>query len=231
MPLPADRQPPVSITPLGERGFLLRWPARIDPVINDAVHACAARLRTTGPGVIEDIVPAYASLAVLIDAERSADEAVQRDVEAWLQQALSGGSDVVETATTQRLVEIPLRYGGADGPDLEAVARAAGLDPAEVIARHCAVEYRVGLLGFAPGFPYLIGLDPSLATPRRETPRTQVPAGSVGIGGAQTGIYPQQGPGGWQLIGRTDVRLFDPARDPPSLLAPGDRVRFVEIAR
>lgn len=230
MPLSVDPQPPVSIAPLGERGFLLRWPARIDPAINDAVHACAARLHADAPDAVEDIVPAYASLVVLVDAERAAEEAVQREVQAWLQQALDARTDA-DVIATRRLVEIPVHYGGSDGPDLDAVARSAGLDPATVIARHCAVDYRVGLLGFAPGFPYLIGLDPSIATPRRASPRTQVPAGSVGIGGAQTGIYPRQGPGGWQLIGRTDVRLFDPARDPPSLLAPGDRVRFVAVAR
>lgn len=218
-----------TLSPLGERGLLLCWPARIDPLINDAVHACAARLRATAPAWVEDIVPAYASLALLIDPERCADEIVQRELQHWLRDTLDAPGDAIATGNG-RLLEIPVRYGGADGPDLDAVARASGLDPAQVIALHCAVDYRVGLLGFAPGFPYLIGLDPALATPRRASPRTRVPAGSVGIGGAQTGVYPQAGPGGWQLIGRTELRLFDPARDPPSLLAPGDRVRFVASA-
>ena len=96
-----------------------------------------------------------------------------------------------------------------------------------VIVRHCAVEYRVAMLGFSPGFPYLLGLDPRLAMPRLDTPRTRVAAGSIGIGGAQTGIYPQAGPGGWRIIGRTALALFDPLHDPPTLLAPGDRVRFI----
>ena len=103
----------------------------------------------------------------------------------------------------------------------------AGLGQDAVIARHCTAEYRVAMLGFSPGFPYLLGLDPRLAMPRLDTPRTHVSAGSVGIGGAQTGIYPQAGPGGWRIIGRTALVLFDALHDPPTLLAPGDRVRFI----
>jgi KipI family sensor histidine kinase inhibitor len=120
-------------------------------------------------------------------------------------------------------------YGGESGPDLDAVAEHAGLSRDDVIARHAAAEYTVAMLGFAPGFPYLLGLDRALQVPRRPSPRTRVPAGSVAIGGAQTGIYPRELPGGWHLIGRTPLVLFDPAREPPCLLAPGDRVRFREI--
>ena len=127
--------------------------------------------------------------------------------------------------------EIGVRYGGEDGPDLAAVAEYAGLSPRQVVERHAAGEYRVAMLGFAPGFPYLLGLDPRIAMPRLSTPRQRVEAGSVGIGGTQAGIYPRSGPGGWRIIGRTDAVLFDPARDPPSLLAPGDRVRFVPTGR
>ncbi|HEX5960369.1 MAG TPA: 5-oxoprolinase subunit PxpB [Rhodanobacteraceae bacterium] len=124
------------------------------------------------------------------------------------------------------IVEVPVCY---DGPDLDAVAAYAGLSRAEVIARHTAAAYTVAMLGFAPGFPYLLGLDPALHMPRREYPRTRVPAGSVAIGGAQTGIYPRELPGGWNLVGRTPLVLFDPLREPPCLLAPGDRVRFRAI--
>jgi KipI family sensor histidine kinase inhibitor len=126
-------------------------------------------------------------------------------------------------------VEIPVCYGGECGPDIAAVAEHAGLLRDAVIARHTAAEYTVAMLGFAPGFPYLLGLDPSLQMPRRATPRTRVPAGSVAIGGAQTGIYPRELPGGWHLIGRTPLVLFDPQRELPCLLAPGDRVRFHAI--
>jgi KipI family sensor histidine kinase inhibitor len=127
------------------------------------------------------------------------------------------------------VVEIAVRYGGADGPDLERVAAHAGLSAGEVVARHAASDYTVAMLGFAPGFPYLLGLDAALHVPRRANPRTRVPAGSVAIGGAQTGIYPRELPGGWNLIGCTPLTLFDPCRDQPCLLAPGDRVRFHAI--
>jgi KipI family sensor histidine kinase inhibitor len=123
-----------------------------------------------------------------------------------------------------RQVDIPVRY---DGPDLDHVAAHCGLSANEVVQRHTAAEYVVYFLGFQPGFAYLGGLDEALHTPRRAEPRLSVPAGSIGIGGAQTGIYPLATPGGWQLIGHTDMPLFDPQAEPPTLLAPGDRVRFV----
>ncbi|MES2404606.1 MAG: 5-oxoprolinase subunit PxpB [Pseudomonadota bacterium] len=133
------------------------------------------------------------------------------------------------TMGKREIVVVPVCYGGECGPDIDAVAEHAGLSRDDVIARHTAAEYTVAMLGFAPGFPYLLGLDASLHVPRRATPRTRVAAGSVAIGGAQTGIYPRELPGGWHLIGRTSRVLFDPAREPPCLLAPGDRVRFVAI--
>ena len=132
-------------------------------------------------------------------------------------------------AEASHTLEIPVRYGGAFGEDLDAAAAELGIAADTVIARHGAALYTVAMVGFAPGFPYLSGLDPSLALPRLATPRTRVPAGSVAIGGAQTGIYPRESPGGWRLLGRTPLRLFDPQRASPSLLAPGDRVRFVAI--
>lgn len=124
-------------------------------------------------------------------------------------------------------VEIAVRYGGDDGPDLAEVARAHGLDERDVIRLHVEPVYVVAFVGFSPGFPYLLGLPDALATPRLRTPRTRVPGGSVGIGGRFTGIYPRSTPGGWLLIGRTDAELFDATRDPPALLAPGARVRFL----
>jgi len=130
---------------------------------------------------------------------------------------------------TSRVIDVPVCYGGDFGPDLDALATHAKLEAADVIARHTAATYTVAMLGFAPGFPYLFGLDPALHMPRRASPRTRVPAGSVAIGGAQTGVYPSELPGGWQLIGRTPLVLFDARRDPPSLLVPGDCVRFVAI--
>jgi KipI family sensor histidine kinase inhibitor len=128
-----------------------------------------------------------------------------------------------------RTVIVPVCYGGAHGPDLEAVAAAGGLGVEEVIDRHSGVDYFVSAVGFTPGFPYLGGLPAALHTPRRRTPRVRVPPGSVGIGGAQTGIYPFETPGGWNLIGRTPLRLFNPLVRPPALLQTGDHVRFLPI--
>ena len=176
---------------------------------------------------IGDIVPAYASVAVFVRPEALAIDAdLLPRVETWLADAFA---EATGADATPRLVEVPVRYGGSDGPDLAQVARRCGLDEDEVIARHAAAEYTVAMLGFAPGFPYLLGLDPALATPRHAQPRTRVAAGSVGIGGAQTGIYPRESPGGWQIIGRTPLALFEAARAEPSALQPGDRVRFVAL--
>ena len=221
-----------SIEPLGDHAWLLRWPQRIDPAINADVHACAAHLRAHAPDWIEDIVPAYASLAVVLDPVRIIERrCTPAMTHGWLQQQLdSRVQDAADaTVTHGRLVEIPVDYGGACGPDLATVAAHCGLPEAEVIRRHAAPEYRVAMLGFSPGFPYLLGMDPSLAMPRRAQPRRSVRAGSVGIGGEQTGVYPQAGPGGWRVIGCTPLSLFDACREPPSLLLPGDRVRFVPI--
>jgi KipI family sensor histidine kinase inhibitor len=126
-------------------------------------------------------------------------------------------------------IEIPVHYGGADGPDLAALAKQLNLSVDELVKRHTQADYIVFFLGFQPGFAYLGGLDPTLHAPRHPKPRLEVPAGSVGIGGEQTGIYPAVSPGGWQLLGRTDLKLFDPARNPPTLMQPGDRVRFTAL--
>lgn len=218
-----------AISPLGESALLLRLGDRIDAALNRRVHALAARLRARHPAWLVDIVPAYASLALHLDADAfAADADPLTEAETWLRLRLDEGDDD-DAPATARLVEIPVRYGGEDGPDLPGLAQAAGLSESETIVRHTQPEYGVAMLGFAAGFPYLLGLDPRLATPRHAAPRTRVPAGSVAIGGAQTGVYPRDGPGGWQLIGRTDLVLFDPAREPPALLAPGDSVRFVAI--
>lgn len=216
-----------TIEPLGEDALLLRFGDGVDFETNERVHAAAHRIAAVRPEWLDDIVPAYASLALFVDITRIARDLDPIDVAVrWLQGIELDGEGAVAAS---RLLEIPVHYGGANGPDLDAVAAHAGLTTTEVIARHAAVEYRVAMLGFAPGFPYLLGLDPVLQTPRLDTPRSKVDAGSVGIGGTQTGIYPRSGPGGWRILGRTDVVLFDATRATPSLLAPGDRVRFFAI--
>ena len=216
---------------LGEDALLLRFGDAVDASINQRVHACAAALERERPSWLIDIVPAFATLALCIDLDAFVDAAEPLTaLRRWLG---SHNFDelAVDRATNVRSHAIDVRYGGEFGPDLEAVAAHAGISPSEVIDRHSAAEYRVGMLGFAPGFPYLIGMDSTLTTPRHATPRMAVGAGSVGIAGAQTGIYPRSGPGGWQIIGRADAALFDAGRESPALLQPGDIVRFVDATR
>ena len=141
------------------------------------------------------------------------------------------GRRVRTTRSDVRLAEIPVCYDPEFAPDLDEVARHAQISTKEVVDLHSTTEYRVACIGFVPGFPFLAGLPKKLATPRRDVPRKEIPAGSVGVGGAQTGIYPLRSPGGWNLIGRTPLRLFDPTKNPPALLQAGDRVRFRAITR
>jgi KipI family sensor histidine kinase inhibitor len=175
------------------------------------------------PGVL-NLQPAYASLLVRFDPLRVRGEVLAHAVE-----EIVADLDLVPLPES-RCVEIPVHYGGNHGPDLPGVARHCGLLENEVVRLHAAGDYEVSFLGFTPGFPYLTGLDPSLSAPRLATPRKRVPAGSVAIGGSQTGVYPLPSPGGWHLIGWTPLSLFDPAREPISLLRMGDRVRFVAAA-
>ena len=221
-----DRHEDALVETLADDALLLRLGDRIDAATNARVHALCERIGSRRPAWLRDLVPSYASTGVFFDA-RLIDAL---GVEAWLRALLATfPSDATPTTAMARTVELPVAYGGDAGPDLENAAAELGITPAQLAQRHAAGEYTVAMIGFAPGFPYLLGLDPALALPRLATPRTSVPAGSVGIGGAQTGIYPRESPGGWRLIGRTPLVLFDPSQDPPALLAPGDRVRFVAV--
>ena len=219
----------VSIEPLGESALLIRFGDGFDAAVNARMHDAAATLHAARlPGIV-DIVPAYAALALHYDPREwhDARDLPWRNASAAVRAVFRAppSSHTVRDA----FVEIPVCYGGEFGPDLDPLAAHAKLGIDDIVARHTGATYRVAMLGFAPGFPYLSGLDPALAMPRRASPRTRVAAGSVAIGGAQTGIYPGEQPGGWQLIGRTPLVLFDATRDPPSLLLPGDRVRFRAI--
>jgi KipI family sensor histidine kinase inhibitor len=167
-------------------------------------------------------VPAYASVLVPFDPEVTSEAAARATIRSALRRATEGPA-----AAPGPLVEIPVRYGGPHGPDLAEVAKRTGRSEADVVALHAGPEYRVYLVGFVPGFPYLGILPAELDLPRRATPRVRVPAGSVAIAGRQTGVYPFATPGGWHLLGRTATPIWDVRRDPPALLAPGDRVRFV----
>ena len=195
------------------------------------VHAVAQHLLGHSPVGVRDVVAAACTVALHYDPLQIQIEAqTQTPFEALAQQVkqrLSELDPAAVPATSERV--IPVCYGADFGEDLEAVARNHGLTPGDVIALHSAPLYRVQMLGFAPGFAYLVGLDPRIATPRRPNPRTRVPAGSVGIGGELTAVYPLDLPGGWHLIGRSPLNFFDPAAERPSLLAVGDRVRFVAI--
>jgi len=215
-----------SVHLLGDAAVIVTFGETLSGAANDRVMALAASLRADPlPHPVLDIVPAIASLAVHVDPFQVRIE----DVFERLQERAKIFPDDFSRLTAVEsgaVHEIPVRYGGADGPDLDDVARFAGISAAEVVERHTGTVYRVFMLGFLPGFAYLGQVDPSIAAPRRSTPRQDVPAGSVGIAGRQTGVYPQKSPGGWQLIGRTGVSMFDVAAG-RSLLQPGDRVRFV----
>lgn len=209
---------PPRLHSLGDAALLCELPPPATLAQQQRIWALATEA-LQWPSVLEAL-PGMNNLTLLFDPERiDAAELEMQVLAAWPQLA---------AATIEgRTIEIPVAYGGEHGPDLADVAAHTGFTPAEVVRRHAAGEYVVYLLGFLPGFAFMGGLAPELATPRRAEPRTAVPARSVGIGGAQTGVYPLVSPGGWQLIGRTPLEMFDPSAAEPTLLRPGDRVRFV----
>jgi KipI family sensor histidine kinase inhibitor len=211
------------VKPVGDTALLIELGSEITTAVNDRVHALDVRIKDDPLRGVIEWVPAYASMLVIYDPMSVEILKVQR----WLQECLK--SLPGEGIGVPKKVRIPVKYGAEDGPDMAFVAEYHHLSPEEVVRRHTAGVYRVGMMGFTPGFAYLMGLDPGLATPRLETPRTQVPAGAVGIAGNQTGIYPLASPGGWRLIGRTEIKLFDPEVPPHFLLSPGDQVQFVAL--
>ena len=213
------------ILPAGDSALVAEYGEAIDARVNARVRQLQRALEAAGHAGLVELVPTYRSLMVHYDPMVASHAAVAGLV---LEAAGHLPDDPREPI---RVVEIPVLYGGPEGPDLGDVAARAGLREAEVVALHAAADYLVFMIGFMPGFPYLGGLPPAIATPRLATPRTLVPAGSVGIAGAQTGIYPSASPGGWRLIGRTPVRLFDTRLEPPALLQAGDRLRFVPVPR
>lgn len=211
----------IDIRPVGACGALVVLGSQISEAIGARVAAleqAVSRARIAG---ITEAVPAFASLLVRYDPLHTDYDSVTAALRSL------AGDISAEGAQAGRTVDVPVCYGGAYGEDLPAVARHAGLSEEEVIRLHSGRTYRIYMLGFLPGFPYLGGLDERLFTPRLPTPRTRIPAGSVGIGGQQTGIYPMEFPGGWQLIGRTPLCLFAPDRELP--YAAGDSIRFVPI--
>ena len=218
--------------PLGDAAVVVEFGHEISPDTHRAIQALSAYLMQHPFVGLREYVPAFTTLTVYYDPWLVSDNGRQQPYErvAELLQQMLPAAQAAQAETEGLCVEIPVCYGGEFGPDLEAVAAHTGLAPDEVIARHAGPDYLVHMIGFAPGFPYLGGLDVALATPRKSQPRALVPAGAVGIAGPQTGIYSLPTPGGWQLIGRTPVRLFNPAWPQPSLLQAGQRVRFVPIS-
>jgi KipI family sensor histidine kinase inhibitor len=211
----------VNIRPASDRSLLISFGEEISVPNHRQVLRLTHALHGA-PGIL-NLHPAFASVLVDFDPRRRTHE----QIEELVRERLASATE--REAEPPRTVEIPVRYGGDHGPDLEDVASHTGLSAEQVVERFAAAEYLVYFVGFATCFPYLGGMPPELATPRLGAPRKQVAAGSVAIGGAQAGVYPLPSPGGWRLIGRTDLRLFDPAGEPPGLLRMGDRVRFLPV--
>jgi KipI family sensor histidine kinase inhibitor len=195
----------VTVRPAGDQGALIELPD------NGAAVRLAGLLREEGSDLLDVVIGHTTVLVTWAGEKPDLDDAVKRAL-------------VAEAGPAGRLVEIPVVY---DGPDLDEVARLTGLSPEEVIARHTGAEHVAAFIGFQPGFAYLTGGDTLLHVPRRDVPRTRVPGGTVAIAGPYSGVYPRESPGGWRLLGSTTALMFDPAREPPALLAPGDRGRFV----
>jgi inhibitor of KinA len=213
----------LDIRPAGDAAVLVRLGTRIDFTVNCQVRLLAAKIQRQFSHVAAvEVIPAYVSLLVRFNPLDLDYEAVSGAI----REAASGNAERLPVA---RRFNLPVCYGDVYGPDLIEVARYHDLDAGEVIRRHTHPDYPIYCLGFSPGFPFLGGLDESLHTPRLETPRPQVPSGSVAIGGSQTGIYPTSTPGGWRLIGRTPLRLFDIRGEPPVVYSPGDIIRFEAI--
>ena len=212
-----------ALLPCGDQALIVEFGDAIDPGINRRVHDLAHAIESAGVTGVYDLVPTYRSLLVYYNPIRTS----WPEIEDSIRSLVSDTGDCV--ASTPRVVLLPTLYGGEYGPDLDFVAENAGMTPDEAVDLHSGTDYLVYMMGFSPGFPYLGGLDERLATSRLESPRLEIPAGSVGIAESQTGVYPVASPGGWQLIGRTPLRLFDETAERPAVLQAGDYIRFVPL--
>ena len=213
------------LVPAGDSALVVEFEERIDPAVNARTVACADAIQLESVPGVRDVVPTYRSVAIYFDPLRTDSDAMMACIHRAAEQAAP------EPAAARAPVRIPVCYGGGLGPDLASVAAFAGMAEDEVVGLHSATTYRVFLLGFVPGFAYLGIVDQRIAMPRRSTPRVRVPLGSVGIAGVQTGVYPAETPGGWQLVGRTPLKPFDASRADPFLMKAGDAVQFYPIAR
>ena len=213
----------IKLLTAGDSSILLQFGNTIDPAINRKIAATVQLMREQHINGVTDVIPAFCSLLINYDPRVISYEQIKRRMEALVK------IDVTAGDTRKRVFEIPVCYGGEYGPDIQNIADHAGMSVEEVIQVHTSRDYLIYMLGFLPGFTYLGGLDERIHTPRLANPRIRIPAGSVGIGGSQTGIYPMDSPGGWQLMGQTPVKTYDPERKPPILVEAGDYIRFVPI--
>jgi inhibitor of KinA len=216
---------PFRIVAAGDSALVVEFEERIDPEVNARAVALAERLHADPVAGVRDVVPTYRSVAVYFDPLRTAHDALMARLER------DGAAPMPLRRAVADVVRLPVCYGGEFGPDLGAVAAFGGISEPAVVDLHTKPAYHVFMLGFAPGLAYLGVVDERIAAPRRDTPRVRVPRGSVGIAGAQTGVYPSETPGGWQIIGRTPLLPFDLSRADPFLLKAGDTVRFDAIDR
>jgi KipI family sensor histidine kinase inhibitor len=209
--------------PAGDRALVVELGDTIRPEINRSIRELMLAIESADIFGVSELVPTYRSLLVYYEPQVTSFEELKRSIELTEQSSESVGQ------AASRIVHFPTLYGGEHGPDIEFVAENAGLTTQSVIETHSGTDYLVYMMGFSPGFPYLGGLSENLATPRLASPRVEIPAGSVGIAESQTGVYPAASPGGWQLIGRTPLKMFDPNGDPPALLSAGDYIRFIPL--
>ncbi|MCC8140721.1 MAG: 5-oxoprolinase subunit PxpB [Lachnospiraceae bacterium] len=215
----------IKIVAAGDSSILIEFGSEINPEINRKITSTVQLIRAQQIEGIVDMIPAFCSLLINYDPRIITYDRIQSRMAELVKM------DVKASAQKKKVFEIPVCYGGDFGPDIENIAANAGLSVEEVIKIHSSCDYLIYMLGFLPGFCYLGGLDERIHTPRLANPRVKIPAGSVGIGGSQTGIYPLDSPGGWQLMGLTPVKTYDPDRETPILLEAGDYIRFVPIDR
>ncbi|WKA55019.1 5-oxoprolinase subunit PxpB [Planococcus shixiaomingii] len=212
-----------SFSPLGDHAVVIEVGQEISEAVQAKVRTISQLLESRPPDWMVEAIPAFTTIAVFYNPLAAQYAAAVAELKELVQQT----EEV--TALKSRTVEIPVCYGGEFGPDLEFVAAHNGLTPEEVISIHTSGTYSVHMIGFAPGFPFIGGMSEKIAAPRRDSPRLRIPERTVGIAGKQTGVYPIETPGGWQLIGRTPLRLFRPEDEVPSLLRAGDKIVFKKI--
>lgn len=215
----------VTIQPYGDRALLVQWQQIIDPGINAEVVQLSQAISKAAMGGVQYCIPAYCSLTVGFDPKLVKYEELCDQIRSLQPQR---GTERPQEAVS-RQITIPVCYDDDFAPDLEWLSQYFGLEKEQIIQLHTHSVFRVYMLGFMPGFPYMGSLPKALETPRKDSPRLRVPAGSVGLAGLQTGIYPIESPGGWQIIGRTPIKIFDPEREQPFYLQAGDEVRFEAI--